>query len=178
MAVEYRARSLGTALRYKGREGMWTWILHRATGLGVLFFLVAHVIDTGIIIYRPDWYDHALGLYRHPVFRIAELFIFFGVLFHAVNGTRIVIQDFWPRVMERHRQLAVAGAAIVVVASVGGYRAFLALSFNEAKAGSLGLRPGATHLTLLALIALAIVSSFQAVGTLLVFGLLVGFTSN
>jgi ABC-type Mn2+/Zn2+ transport system permease subunit len=55
-----------------------------------------------------------------------------------------------------------------------GYRAFLVLSFNEAKAGSLGLHPVATHLALLALIAVAIVSSFQAVGTLLVFGLLVG----
>ena len=101
MAVDYRARSLGTALRYKGREGMWTWILHRATGLGVLLFLIAHVIDTGIIIYRPDWYDHALGIYKHPVFRIGELFIFFGVLFHAVNGLRIIIQDFWPIVMQR-----------------------------------------------------------------------------
>lgn len=67
-----------------------------------------------------------------------------------------------------------AAALVVVVASVVGYRAFLALSFNEAKAGSLGLRPGLTHLALLALIAVAIVSSFQAVGTLLVFGLLVG----
>jgi ABC-type Mn2+/Zn2+ transport system permease subunit len=68
-----------------------------------------------------------------------------------------------------------AVAALVVVAASGlGYRAFLALSFNEAKAGSLGLRPGLTHLALLGLIALAIVSSFQAVGTLLVFGLLIG----
>jgi ABC-type Mn2+/Zn2+ transport system permease subunit len=67
-----------------------------------------------------------------------------------------------------------AAAALVVVCSVLGYRAFLVLSFNEAKAGSLGLRPGTTHLALLALIAVAIVSSFQAVGTLLVFGLLVG----
>ncbi len=67
-----------------------------------------------------------------------------------------------------------AAALIVTVGSVLGYRAFLALSFNEAKAGSLGLRPGLTHLALLGLIALAIVSSFQAVGTLLVFGLLVG----
>jgi ABC-type Mn2+/Zn2+ transport system permease subunit len=65
-------------------------------------------------------------------------------------------------------------AALVVVCCVLGYRAFLVLSFNEAKAGSLGLRPGTTHLALLALIAVAIVSSFQAVGTLLVFGLLVG----
>lgn len=70
---------------------------------------------------------------------------------------------------------AQAIAALVVVAvSVIGYRSFLALSFNEAKAGSLGLHPGRTHLALLALIAVAIVSSFQAVGTLLVFGLLVG----
>jgi len=71
-------------------------------------------------------------------------------------------------------RLQTAAAALVVLGSLLGYRAFLALSFNEAKAGSLGLRPGLAHLTLLALIAVAIVSSFQAVGTLLVFGLLVG----
>ena len=65
-------------------------------------------------------------------------------------------------------------AAVVVACSVVGYRAFLALSFNEVKAGSLGMRPGVTHFALLALIALAIVSSFRAVGTLLVFGLVVG----
>lgn len=70
--------------------------------------------------------------------------------------------------------LQAGAAALVVVASSLGYRAFLALSFNEDKAGSLGLRPGLTHLLLLGLVALAIVSSFQAVGTLLVFGLLVG----
>lgn len=118
MAVDYRARSLGTALRYKGREGMWTWILHRATGIGVLLFLIAHVIDTGIIIYRPDWYDHALGLYRHPVFRIAELFIFFGVLFHAANGLRIIVQDFWPIVMQRQRQLSLVVAVAVALAMI------------------------------------------------------------
>ncbi len=65
-------------------------------------------------------------------------------------------------------------AALVVLGSVVGYRYFLALAFNEAKAGSLGLRPELAHLALLGLIAVAIVSSFQAVGTLLVFGLLVG----
>jgi len=71
-------------------------------------------------------------------------------------------------------RLQAAAAVLVIAASVVGYRAFLTLSFNETKAGSLGLRPGLTHLALLGLIAVAIVSSFQAVGTLLVFGLLVG----
>jgi len=54
------------------------------------------------------------------------------------------------------------------------YRPFLALTFNRAKAETLGMRPGVAQSVLLALVALSIVASFQAVGTLLVFGLLVG----
>jgi ABC-type Mn2+/Zn2+ transport system permease subunit len=69
--------------------------------------------------------------------------------------------------------LAAVVAALTIVATVVGYRAFLVLSFNRAKAEVLGLRPALAHAVLLALIALAIVSSFRAVGTLLVFGLLV-----
>lgn len=97
---------------------MWTWMLHRATGLGVLLFLVIHVIETAAIIYSPAFYDSALGIYKSPLFRFAELIIFFGVLFHAVNGLRIIIQDFWPHVMRRQRQLAWAAAAIVLVAMI------------------------------------------------------------
>lgn len=66
------------------------------------------------------------------------------------------------------------GAAVVVVATVVLYRPFLALTFNRMKAQSLGMRPGATHAALMVLLAVSIVTSFQAVGTLLVFGLLVG----
>lgn len=65
-------------------------------------------------------------------------------------------------------------AVVVVVASFVMYRHFLVLAFNEQKATLLGLRPGLAHAVLLALITLAIIGSFQTVGTLLVFGLLVG----
>mgnify|MGYP001813167606 FL=1 len=65
-------------------------------------------------------------------------------------------------------------AVVVAVASVLLYRPFLVLSFNEAKAQLLGLRPRLAHGALLILITIAIVGSFQTVGTLLVFGLLVG----
>lgn len=69
--------------------------------------------------------------------------------------------------------MAVIGV-VVVVASIVLYRHFLVLAFNEQKATLLGLRPRLAHGVLLALITLAIVGSFQTVGTLLVFGLLVG----
>jgi len=54
------------------------------------------------------------------------------------------------------------------------YRPFLALTFNRNKALTLGMRPGLSQAVLLSLLALSIVASFQAIGTLLVFGLLVG----
>jgi len=65
-------------------------------------------------------------------------------------------------------------AAIAVVVSLVFYRQFLTLSFNEEKATTLGMRPDWAHFGLLALVTLAVVASFQTVGTLLVFGLLVG----
>jgi ABC-type Mn2+/Zn2+ transport system permease subunit len=68
----------------------------------------------------------------------------------------------------------VVAAAVVVIVSVVMYRPFLALTFNRAKAETLGMRPGLAQAVLLSLLALSIVASFQAVGTLLVFGLLVG----
>lgn len=68
---------------------------------------------------------------------------------------------------------ALAAAAVVVGLVALSYRPLLALSFNAEKAWSLGLRPRLAHGLMLTLVALAIVSSFQTVGTLLVFGLLV-----
>ena len=66
------------------------------------------------------------------------------------------------------------GVAIVVAVTVVLYRPMLALTFNPMKARSLGLHPRATHLAMMMLLAISIVASFRAVGTLLVFGLLVG----
>lgn len=67
----------------------------------------------------------------------------------------------------------IAGLAVLVI-TVVGYRAFLVLTFDERKAEVLGLRPRTTQTTLLGLVALAVIASFQTVGALLVFALLVG----
>lgn len=64
-------------------------------------------------------------------------------------------------------------AAIVLGATALLHRPFLALAFNRDKAATLGMRPALAQAALLALLAISIVASFQAVGTLLVFGLLV-----
>jgi manganese/iron transport system permease protein len=65
-------------------------------------------------------------------------------------------------------------ALIVISVATLFYRPLLALSFNADKAQLWGLNPGRSHIALLILIAAAVIGSFQSVGTLLVFGLLVG----
>ncbi len=65
-------------------------------------------------------------------------------------------------------------AAAVVAVTVVAYRPFLALTFNRDKASTLGMRPALAQGALLAMLAVSIVASFQAIGTLLVFGLLIG----
>ncbi len=64
-------------------------------------------------------------------------------------------------------------AAITVAAALIFYRAFLVLTFDETQAQLLGLRPRLTHVVLLVLIAVAVVASFEAVGSLLVVAFLI-----
>jgi succinate dehydrogenase / fumarate reductase cytochrome b subunit len=97
---------------------MWTWLLHRVTGLGILLFLVVHVLDTAALVWSPSFYDHALAIYKSPLFRFAELLIFFSVLFHAANGVRIIIQDFRPIAMRHQRRFAWGVTAFTILAII------------------------------------------------------------
>jgi ABC-type Mn2+/Zn2+ transport system permease subunit len=91
----------------------------------------------------------------------------------ATEVTALLFGDVLGVTADDIRGQAVA-TAIVVVAVVVLHRPFLALTFNRDKAATLGMRPALAQAALLALLAMSIVASFQAIGTLLVFGLLVG----
>ncbi|PYV16347.1 MAG: succinate dehydrogenase, cytochrome b556 subunit [Acidobacteria bacterium] len=92
-------------LTYRGRAGMWAWILHRLTGVGVFVFLLAHIVDTALIGWGPKVYNEAVALYRHPISRVGEAVLAGAVLFHALNGVRIIILDFWPQTMTAEKKL-------------------------------------------------------------------------
>ena len=69
--------------------------------------------------------------------------------------------------------LGVAALVVTLLGVIIGHRPFLALSIDASKAATLGFRPQAAHVAMLALLSLTVVTSFRVVGTLLVFGLLV-----
>jgi len=102
-------------LTYRGREGHWSWILHRMTGVGVFVFLMVHIVDTAFIGWGPELYNKAMALYRLPFFRVGEVVLAGMVLYHALNGVRIIIIDFWPQATVVHRKMVYA---VVVVFAV------------------------------------------------------------
>ena len=117
---------------YRGGSGYLLWALHRATGLGVLLFLALHIVDIFLIAFGPSVFEHLLVLYTSPPGRLMEIFLLFGVVFHAVNGLRIIIQDFLPSTWARrgHRRLVAIQLVVFLALFVPAAWAMV-LSFVE-----------------------------------------------
>lgn len=105
-------------LRYRGKLGQWSWMLHRISGLGTLLFLVLHVIDTSWAAFYPDEYAQAIREYQSPLFTIGEFALVACVVYHAFNGLRIVLLDYKPDWWEYQQRAAtlVLLATILVLA--------------------------------------------------------------
>lgn len=90
---------------YRGREGMISWALHRLTGLGVLLFLFIHIADIYVIGYGPEEFDSLLFIYNSLGFRLMEVMLVAALYYHAINGVRIILIDFWDGAVLIQRQL-------------------------------------------------------------------------
>jgi len=86
---------------------MWSWVLHRITGVTLFFFLFAHVIDTAMVRVSPEAYNAAVETYKNPLVGVMEIGLVGAVLFHAFNGIRIILVDFWSQGPRYQRQLSI-----------------------------------------------------------------------
>ena len=109
-----------TLLRYRGREGMLAWAFHRISGIGIFAFVVLHVIDIYLVGGNPVLYDEVLTFYASIPGRLLEVVLGAALLYHALNGLRIIIIDLWPAMTVYHRALWWIGWAIFIVIGVPG----------------------------------------------------------
>jgi succinate dehydrogenase, cytochrome b556 subunit len=100
---------------YRGKVGMWSWVFHRISGVGIFFFLLVHILDTALVRVSPEAYNAVMASYKTPVIGIAELGLVAAILFHGLNGLRITAVDFWSQGI---RYQAVLFWAIIVVTVV------------------------------------------------------------
>ncbi|MEE1619893.1 succinate dehydrogenase, cytochrome b556 subunit [Zafaria sp. Z1313] len=104
---------------YRGREGMWSWVGHRVTGVVIFFFLLVHVLDTSLVRVSPGAYDAVISTYQNPLMAVGELGLVAAILFHAFNGLRLILVDFWKQGPKYHRQLLWGVLAVWAVATIG-----------------------------------------------------------
>ncbi|MEY3732950.1 MAG: hypothetical protein RL347_309 [Actinomycetota bacterium] len=107
--------SVGTL--YRGGQGMWSWVAQRITGIAVFFFLYVHVLDTALVRVSPEAYDLVIATYKTPIVNLLEVGLVGAVLYHALNGLRVIAVDFWARGPRYQRQMlwVVVGIWLVVM---------------------------------------------------------------
>lgn len=87
---------------YKGGGPMLAWLLHRITGLGILIFVSTHVISS----FTMQQFGSNIGTSINIVYEDwrFQIFIYFCVMYHALNGLRVILLDIWPRFLKYQRE--------------------------------------------------------------------------
>ena len=122
-AVESAAVGRSTPSRrrrtfYRGDPGMWSWVLHRITGATIFFFLFVHVLDTALVRVSPQAYNEVVETYKTPIIGLMEIGLVASVLYHALNGVRVILVDFWGQGPRYQRQMLWGVAAVWLLVMV------------------------------------------------------------
>jgi succinate dehydrogenase / fumarate reductase cytochrome b subunit len=84
--------------------------------VGILAFLFVHIVDTALVAWGPEAYNRVVSVYHHPLVQVMELGLVGAVIYHGLNGIRVMIIDFWPKASQFHAQLFWATATLFAAA--------------------------------------------------------------
>jgi succinate dehydrogenase / fumarate reductase cytochrome b subunit len=103
---------------YRGDVGQYAWVLHRATGAGILFFLLIHILDIMLITLGRDVYDHTVEFYSHWFVIPMEIMLVGAVIYHTLNGLRIIAINFSSRGPSREAKYFWATLILTVLLTI------------------------------------------------------------
>ena len=99
---------------------MWSWVAHRVTGVLIFFFLFAHVLDTALVRVSPDSYNRIMDTYKTPLVNLMEVGLTGAVLYHALNGLRVMAIDFWEKGTRYQKQMTYAVVGVTALIMIPG----------------------------------------------------------
>jgi succinate dehydrogenase / fumarate reductase cytochrome b subunit len=104
---------------YRGKSGQWAFISHRVSGFLVFMFLMLHVVDVSLV-QDKHLYNEVHAVYGNVVLRVFEVGLLFALVFHALNGLRIILIDFFPDAIRRDKTLFAVVVFITLAAGIPG----------------------------------------------------------
>jgi succinate dehydrogenase / fumarate reductase cytochrome b subunit len=103
---------------YRVSWAQLAWFGHRASGLGVLFYLFLHIVETSMVLFGPDVYNAAVGIFKNLPARLGEILLMAALVYHALNGLRVIAMDFWPGLTVYYRPLTYGVIVATIIAMI------------------------------------------------------------
>ncbi|HSJ00725.1 MAG TPA: succinate dehydrogenase, cytochrome b556 subunit [Patescibacteria group bacterium] len=103
---------------YRVSWSQLAWFGHRASGLGVLLFLFLHIVETSTVLLGPEVYDFTQTFYKNLPAKLGEVLLFAALIYHALNGLRVIAMDFWPGLTIYYRPLTYGVIVATVIAMI------------------------------------------------------------
>ncbi len=103
---------------YRVSWSQLAWFWHRASGLGVLLYLFMHIVETSTVLFGPEVYNAAVGIFKNLPARLGEVVLMAALVYHALNGLRVIAMDFWPSLTTYYRPLTYGVIAATILAMV------------------------------------------------------------
>lgn len=108
-------------LDYYKFVGSWAWILHRLSGLGLIFYLTLHIWVINTLTLGEEKFNDVTAFLNSPLFKLLEVGLWGIILFHAFNGVRIVIVDFFKGSLFHKKLFFVMIVVAFVLWAIGSY---------------------------------------------------------
>ena len=112
------ARDVIKLFGYQLSWAQLAWFGHRASGIGVLIYLFMHIVETSTVLFGPEVYNAAVGIFKNLPARIGEIVLMAAVVYHALNGLRVIAMDFWPSLTVYYRPLTYGVVASTVISMI------------------------------------------------------------
>ena len=104
--------------RYRISWSQLAWFGHRASGLGVLVYLFMHIVENLTLTFGPSVYNTTQTYFHNLPVRLGEIVLMAALVYHSLNGLRVVVMDFWPSTTRWFRPLTYGVVIATIVAMI------------------------------------------------------------
>lgn len=115
-------RQVGRWFSFRKRSlGMWGFVLNRVAGLGLIFYLILHLVVLSLLTRGPESWDSFIALVRSPAFLLLDVVLLAGIIGHGLNGLRVALIGTGILVRWQHQMLiglAVLGVVLLAVSAI------------------------------------------------------------
>ena len=101
--------------------GSWAWILHRLSGLALIFYLCLHIWIINTLTLGAKQFNQVMTFLNSPLFKYLEVGLWGVILFHAFNGVRILIVDFFKGSLVHKQLFYILISIAALMWAIGGY---------------------------------------------------------